>query len=378
MKLERLAISCGGTGGHFNPGLSIARRMKENGGEPVLVLGGKHAEKQAKTAAGYGIRTIQVSAVPPSKSPLKLLKFIKSTWTGVRSSKEFYAEFQPQALLCMGSYASLPPALAAKKVNLPLFLHDGNAKLGKANRFLSRWAKTIALSFPVKDPDAVCSCPGILTGMPLRPEIVRGVMSREKAIAEINARWNRSFSTEKPVVLIFGGSLGARTINTMTRIPSDLPGAETIQVIRLSGPGNLAEAEKCAEGSPADELVLEACQDMNILYSAADLVICRSGGSTVSELAVYGKYAVLIPYPFAAEDHQNDNARWLASTGGAEIIQNSECTQERFAHLFRAWFPNRVRFTERGKASLALAKPDAAQNVLDMIENILSSQTIKQ
>jgi len=92
MKLERLAISCGGTGGHFNPGLSIARRMKENGGEPVLVLGGKHAEKQAKTAAGYGIKTVQVSAAPPSKSPLKLLKFIKSTYPGPGAFNEIPAE----------------------------------------------------------------------------------------------------------------------------------------------------------------------------------------------------------------------------------------------------------------------------------------------
>lgn len=373
MKLERLAISCGGTGGHFNPGLSIARQMKENGGDPVLILGGKHAEKQAETAAKFGIRSVRISAAPIAKSPLKFLLFVFRTCFGFFSCLIFYMKFRPQALLCMGSYASFPPALAAFCTKRPVFLHDGNAKLGKANRFLSRRAKALALSFPVKDSAALCACPCILTGMPLRQEIVRGIMSKEDAVGEINSRWNRSFSAEKPVILVFGGSLGARTVNTMTRIPSDLPGADSIQVIRLSGPGNLADAEKCAEDSPADELVLEACQDMNLLYSAADLVICRSGGSTVSELAVYGKYALLIPYPFAAEDHQNDNARWLASAGGAEIVQDPDCSPEKFGTFFRTWLSNRAEFAERGTASKTLAKPEASQNVLDMIENILSS-----
>ena len=116
---------------------------------------------------------------------------------------------------------------------------------------------------------------------------------------------------------------------------------------------------------------------MNILYSAADLVFCRSGGSTVSELAVYGKYAVLIPFPFAADGHQDDNARWLAAAGGAAIIADSDCSEDRFASVLASWLADRDGYSANGRASRTLARPAASAEVLDMIDNILSvSQTM--
>lgn len=373
MKLERLAISCGGTGGHFNPGLSIARELKARGGTPVLVLGGAHVEKQAKTAAEFGIDVIRIDAAPLSVKPWKAVRFLFKTWKGVKQALAGFRRYRPQALLCMGSFASLPPALAARRIGLPLFLHDGNAKIGKANRFLSRWAKALALSFPVKD-SSVISCPAVLTGMPLRQELVNGTISKDEAIAAVNTRWHTAFSADRPTLLVFGGSLGARTINTSVKIPEDLFGAEQLQVIRLVGPGNLEAVRPLHAGSKAEELVLESCQEMNLLYSAADLVICRSGGSTVSELAVYGKYAVLVPYPFAAEGHQDDNARWLASAGGAEIIPDAECSPDRFGKFLRNWLADRAEFEAHGLQSKTLAMPRAAANVLDLVENILASQ----
>ncbi len=375
MTLSRLAVSCGGTSGHFNPGLSIARELKARGGTPVLLLGGKHAEKQAQTAAEYGIPSVRIAAMPLTKNPLKLPLFFKSLFSGAAKTKAVYREYGCQALLCMGSFASFPPAVAARMCRFPLFLHDGNAKIGRANRMLGRWAKALALSFPVADVSR-CRCPAVLTGMPLRPEIVNGVLDKADAVAEINRRWNAGFSPDRPLLLVFGGSLGARTINTKVRIPADLPGAHEIQVVRLVGPGNLEKIRPLYADSPAKELILESCGEMNLLYSAADLVICRSGGSTVSELAVYGKYAYLIPFPFAADGHQDDNARWLAAAGGASVIADADCSEAKFASLLREWLPRRDEFAERGKQSRRLAQPNAAAQVLNLIENILSvSQT---
>ena len=167
MKLTTLAISCGGTGGHFNPGLSIARALKARGGNPVLILGGKHVVKQAETAAKYGIEAVKIEAVPLTKNPFRLPMFFKHLFAGAAQTKAAYRKYGCQALLCMGSFASFPPALAARLNRFPLFLHDGNAKIGRANRMLSRWAKALALSFPVKDVSR-CKCPTILTGMPDR------------------------------------------------------------------------------------------------------------------------------------------------------------------------------------------------------------------
>ncbi len=373
MGLERIAFSCGGTGGHFNPGLAAAREFVTRGGTPKLILGGKHAVTQAAAAEYYKIPSMIFPASPHSLNPVAFFRFVRDFVIGYyRVRKEFLA-FRPQALLAMGSFASFAPVLAAKKLGIPVFLHDGNARVGRANRFLSKYANAIALSFPAVNEEEL-ACPAILTGLPLRREIIDSMRRREAAIAEINRRWNRNFSPDKPLILIFGGSLGAQTINTKLIVRNGSPHASELQQIRLVGPGKLAETEPLFKDSAAPVLLLESCREMNLLYSAADLVVCRAGGSTVSELAVYGKFALLLPYPYAAENHQEDNARWLAASGAAEIIHDSECSPEWFTNWIGRWYENREEYTKRGLAGKRLARTNAAANVLDMIENITLSQ----
>lgn len=373
MKLERIAISCGGTGGHFNPGLSIARTFVEHGGQAVLILGGTHSAKQAETAASFGIKSIRISSASIPKNPLKMPSFISATWKGMKQTKAMFDEFKPQAILSMGSFTSLPPAIASFRYKVPLFLHDGNARVGKANRFLSRFAKAIALSFPTVNADK-CACPAIITGMPLRPEIISGALPKEDAIKKINERWNCKFKPENPVLLVFGGSLGATSINRNVKCTSpDIPDLKKLQVIHLSGPGKLSEIQDYYEDSPCQVLVLESTGDMQLLYSAADMVISRSGGSTVSELAFYGKYSILVPYPFAADSHQDDNAAWLASAGGASILKDSECSPEAFVKIISHWLKNFDEYREKGTSLRAIATPKASQNVIDMIDNIIFS-----
>ena len=128
MKLEKLAVSCGGTGGHFYPGLSVARELNAAGGRALLILGGKNAPGQAEIARGFGVQTLQVAALPLSKNPLKLFRFLLAFLRGRRQCIRAFREFKPQALLCMARFASLPPAMAAKSMKIPLILHDGNAR----------------------------------------------------------------------------------------------------------------------------------------------------------------------------------------------------------------------------------------------------------
>ncbi len=374
MKLERLAISCGGTGGHFYPGLSIAREFNAAGGKALLILGGKHAKKQAETAAGFGVESLQISALPLSKNPVRLLLFFLKDLHGYFQTRRAFSSFRPQALLCMGSFASLPPAMAAKTGKIPLFLHDGNARLGKANKKLSRFAKALALSFP--SPDAAqCRCPTILTGMPLRPELVQGKTGKEEAIAEINRRWNKNFSPETPVLLVFGGSLGASSINRTSRmIPQKNSGIRNVHLIHLSGPGKLQELKSYYENAnPENILLLESSPDMHLFYSAADMIICRAGGSTVAELAYYAKFCVVVPYPFAAEDHQTYNAQWLTAPGGALSVKDSDCTTENFTKIVREWLEHQETYRKQAEKLSEIAIPDASRRVLDMIENITFS-----
>ncbi len=370
-KLERLAITCGGTGGHFNPGLSVAQALNARGGEAVLLLGGKHADKQLMIAEDAGVKAYKIDAVPIPKNPLNWFSFLKHLQCGKAESRRIMREHGIQALLSMGAYTSIPPVLAARSEKLPLFLHDGNARLGKANIFMSRFAEAVALSFPAVNAKKLHSS-SVLTGFPLRASLLDSPYIRTDAFAQINTLFGCSFSPEKPLLLVFGGSLGAEKINTCISLDPGEPASADLQVIHLAGPGKADSARTCYAGMEERALVLESFENMALLYSAADFVISRSGGSTVSELAYFGKYALLIPYPFAAERHQDDNAAWLAEAGGAEIVQDSDCSPELFRSILARWLRNKDQIIALGEKSRAVACPDAAGNVLRMIESRLS------
>ena len=207
--------------------------------------------------------------------------------------------------------------------------------------------------------------------MPLRHELLAGKMEKAAAMEEINRRWNVDFKADAPTLLVFGGSLGASSINRTSRISKTLPGGETIQLIHLAGVGKLEELERYYEGSGGRKLLLESSPDMHLFYSAADMIICRAGGSTVTELAYFGKYAIVVPYPYAAENHQMDNAMWLASSGGARIVKDSDCTEENFNRIVLDWLREPDKYREMGAKLAEIAIPDASRRILNMIGNIV-------
>lgn len=370
-KSLRLLISCGGTGGHFNPGLGIAKHLNELGGSSLLLLGGKHAPGQKITAEKQNVDAVTFTFDRPGKNPAAMIRFLFSVIRGYRTAKRLFREFRPDAVLIMGSSVSLPPALAAHWNHIPVFLHEGNAKVGKANRFLSRWADTAALSFPAVNSGSLRSA-SVVTGFPLRTALTDCRLTREEAFERINRTWNASFDPAKPLILVFGGSLGARNINmNFDADPAD-PRVKDLQVIHLAGPGRADELRTKYDAFPCASLLLESCSEMEVLYTAADAVVSRAGGSTVSEIAFFGKYALLIPYPYAAEDHQNDNARFLASAGGAEILSDRQATKEAFRSFVSRFLADVGEYRKKGRASLSLARPDAADAVLRMIADRLT------
>ena len=372
-ELNRLIISCGGTGGHFNPGLSTACAFRDAGGTPLLILGGKHFEEQSKTAEKHGLEYRRVSCAPLSKSPSGAFRFFSQQMKGIREARAIFREFKPDAVLSMGAFPSIPASVAAWRNGIPLFLHDGNARIGKSNRIFSRIASGIALSFPAVNEKKL-HCPSAVTGLPLRKALLEDVpASKEEAVARINATRGTAFSPDRPVVLVFGGSLGAAAINENFTIPIDHPASKTLQVIHLSGPGKYEAVHDKYSACGVNALTLESASDMQNLYVAADLVVCRAGGSTVSELAIFGRYAILIPYPYAAEGHQDDNARLLAGTGAARIVPNSECSPQLFRAILAEFLDNPGKFREAGKGALTMAQPRAAENVIEFIESTLKT-----
>ena len=325
---DHLVITCGGTGGHFYPGFSIDREQIARGKKFFLLLSGKNSIQQSAIAEKYHIpcQTLPNMPSPSLKRPGNCWRFLRGLLSGWLQAKKILKKENPSAVLGMGSFASLPVIWAAKSLKLPIFLHDGNARIGKANRFLSRYARALGTAFPAVNSDKVHS-PCTVIGMPLRPELKQQVLSKAEAIRSLNEKFDASLEEEYFTVLLFGGSQGARKLNEVFgQAVKKLSGNKKIpiQLIHLTGPGEYQSMIAFHAEAQYPVLLLPSLEEMHWAYQAADLVVSRSGGSSAAELIAFGKYAVLVPYPFAAEHHQDDNADYLLKLGAAVKLNNND------------------------------------------------------
>lgn len=326
-KLKKLIILCGGTGGHFFPGLSVARFFNGKDGKACLITGKHKINYKEKYSNLYGIKIFEINSRRISKNPFRILMFFFKFILGFFQSMRIFLKEKPDAVLAMGSYTSIPSGMAAVFMRIPLFLHDGNCVIGRANLFLARWAKLLMVAFPPVNKGINFSKVTV-TGMPLRPELVNsGVNGKKEALKLFNSICNKTFTDESHTILVFGGSLGAKTINTV--IPEaiiKMCADRKLQVIHLTGADDFKQTSESYKNIEVKSLVLEKFDNMALLYHISDLVICRSGGSTVTELEFFNKQAILIPYPHASENHQYYNALYYAGKGKADIIEDKNCT----------------------------------------------------
>lgn len=357
----KIVISCGGTGGHFFPGLALAREAgKENA---RLLLSGIHAENQKAIAEKYEIPAVALPPMPVWKR--HFFRFLGGLVKGYATARKTMKSDRPDAVIGMGSFASLPILLAAKNLHIPVFLHDGNARIGKANRILSRCAKMLGIAFPAVNH---CSCPVYECGMPVRQElIVQAEMTRLDALAKIKELFGTDFSADAPILLVFGGSQGAAAINAALPVALQKYGRSDIQIIHLTGVGKLDAAREAYQDLPNCRLLLETTSEMGALLAAADLVVSRSGGSTVAELALFGKPAVLIPYPYAAEGHQTDNARYYEKGGAASVLLQSDLSADVLLALLKCYLDDESKRKSASGCAKALGRPRAAADFLTAV-----------
>ena len=366
-KLSRLAITCGGTGGHFYPGLSIAVEAERRGIKVRMLLSGINSATQSEQSRKAGIETVVLPHMPHPGSPVSAMRFVKGAIGGYwRASREL-KRFAPQALLGMGSFAMTPVLMAAKRRGVPIFLHDGNTVIGKANRWASRFAEVVGCAYPPVNGDAV-RCKFESVGMPVRRELRdHADITKPEAIAKLNENFGTDFSADAPTVLVIGGSLGAASFNTV--FPEAFKSfGNSLQVIHLSGRGKLDAAREAYRDFGGKLLLLDSNGHVEWFMGAADLVFARAGGSTLAELTLFGKAAVLIPYPFAAEAHQQHNAEWFRSCGGGDFVPNSDLDAAKVGEFLRR---DPAFWRQCADASRREAKPDAAEKMLLLIEKHL-------
>ena len=357
-------IACGGTGGHLFPGLAVAEVLRARGHEVMLFV----SEKEIDSLAMTGREEFRFERLPsvgfPSPFSPRIFGFFGRFAESLRLCRGIYRRFKPHAVLGMGGFTSTAPVLAGKMRGVPTFIHESNAIPGKANRLTARMVRAVLLGF--KECAAFFpNAPTEVTGTPIRQELQP--MDRKLAREKLGLR------EDLTTLLVMGGSQGASGINqaVIKSLPllHDLP----IQVIHLAGARDerLVADNYQREKIPAHVAAFHHA--MEEVYSAADFAIARSGAASLAELAAFSLPAILIPFPYAAEDHQTKNAEIFVRAGAALLLKESDLTAESLAHKIRELIENPNELRRFAEVSARLAPKNAAALVVETMERYTQS-----
>ncbi|MEA2157163.1 MAG: UDP-N-acetylglucosamine--N-acetylmuramyl-(pentapeptide) pyrophosphoryl-undecaprenol [Solirubrobacteraceae bacterium] len=328
------------------PALAVAERLKAAGADVVFV-GGERAEAQLVPAAGYELRTLRVEGLSRS-NPLRAARAVLRAGAAVAAANRILGELRPDVVLGGGGYVAGPVGLAALVRRIPLVLTEADSHLGITNRLLAGRARRVCLAFAIEGRDGPRYR---VTGRPVPPP----------ATDPLAARARFGIAPGELCVLVFGGSLGARTINEAA---VEAFRAANFRVLHAAGERDHAALAPRVGGPHYD--LRPYIQDFGDALAACDLCVARAGGS-IFEIAAAGKPAILVPYPHASADHQTSNARWMAAAGAAVVVPDSELTAARLGQEVGALLGDRSRLAAMSAASAALARPDAAQVVADEV-----------
>ncbi len=352
----KIIIAAGGTGGHLLPALALAQEFKSIG-ITTLVIGRTTAVLQAEFhKAGIPFLEIPVVRLPRKKTGFILLPF--------RAGRAFFSaaacllRFRPSAVIGMGGYACAAPATAATLLRIPLYFCEQNLLPGKVTRTFSRISSAVFTSFP--DSSRYLRTKRTMEfGNPLRP-----FAEKNKKIA---ARQKLKIDEQKFTVLVLGGSQGAHRINLNISKSLDYLLPQEVQFIHLTGADDLSEMVEIYGRKNFQNYTESFFPEMGLLYSAADLVICRAGATTIAELNFFGLPSILIPYPFAAENHQILNANYLAGCGAAILREESSLDGEKLAREIKILASDRQKLNLMAEASQRLSHPEPAKRIVSLI-----------
>lgn len=352
----KIGIACGGTGGHVFPGLATAEVLRARGHEVTLWVSGRDIEKEALGGWVGPVITVPTRGFP-SRPGAKYVGAFRLLWRAFLQCRRTIRLYPPDVFLAMGGYASAAPVMAAHSRSIPVVLHEANVVPGRANRFLSRWAKVFALGFEetrhhIAHPNMV------YTGIPLRK------MKAENINADGNILKPGTFT-----ILAMGGSRGARALNEIVAkaVVNLHVGGKAVQIIHLTGAEDETSVRKKYLEAGLPHLVFAFLHNMDQAYRQTSLAICRAGGSTCAELAQFGVPALMIPYPHATSKHQLANARACAAAGAAEVAVEKELTADRLAKYICRLMTDNNKLQRMKNAALKRADKDAAGALADLV-----------
>lgn len=349
-------VACGGTGGHAFPGVAAAEELASRGHDVTVWDSGRSVESSV-------IRNWKGNVFSTGAKQLSAGNAFANIRSILRCRKEM-RKARPDVLLAMGSYSSLPPVLAARACGVPVVLHEANTVPGKAVDFLSRFAETVAISFP-STSEFLPGVETVCTGLPVRAGIASGTRFP-------------SIPPNAFTVFVTGGSQGAHAVNLLasealarlhrTIEAMDAPGKRPLYVIHQTGAADegMVMAAYAKAGVPSRVKAFE--DEMANAFASADVVVARAGASTCFELAACGKCSLLVPLPSAVRNHQHFNAEAFASIGAADEGTQAKLTVDSVANWLLSRYRNPAKIEDTGRKIKSLATPDAAKKLADAVE----------
>jgi UDP-N-acetylglucosamine--N-acetylmuramyl-(pentapeptide) pyrophosphoryl-undecaprenol N-acetylglucosamine transferase len=351
----RIIIAGGGTGGHVIPALAIAQQLKRQFAAEVLFIGtARGIETRLVPQAGFPLELIRVGALK-NVSLMTRAKTMFDLPRAIAASSRMLSEFDPEVVIGVGGYASGPAMVAAIRRRLPTLAFEPNVVPGFANRMIARWVSAAAVHF-----EETCKyfphCK--VTGVPVRA-----------AFFSISAKTGGS-----PTLLVFGGSQGARAINQAMTTTESLAGLRAkipgLHIIHQTGQRDYEQVLAAYQQSGVSYEVHKFIDDMPGTFARADLLVCRSGASTVGEITAAGKPAIFVPFPAAADDHQNVNARALERAGAAIVVEESNLDAAYLVDTIAALVGDAGRLRSMSAAAKSLAHPKAVEEIAEMVARL--------
>jgi UDP-N-acetylglucosamine--N-acetylmuramyl-(pentapeptide) pyrophosphoryl-undecaprenol N-acetylglucosamine transferase len=353
----RIVIAGGGTGGHVIPALAIAHQLKKQFAAEVLFIGtARGIETRLVPQAGFPLELIKVGGLK-NVSPMTRVKTMFDLPRALWASGRMLTDFTPDVVIGVGGYASGPAMFGAIRRRIPTLAFEPNVVPGFANRLVARWVSVAAVHF-----EETCEyfprCK--VTGVPVRATFFD--LPRKAG--------------DPPTLLVFGGSQGARAINQA--MIESLPGLRDrvsgLHIIHQTGERDYDNVLAAYQKSGVSGEVHKFIDDMPGTFARADLLVCRSGASTVAEITAAGKPAIFVPFPRAADDHQNVNARALERSGAAIVVEESNLEAAYLVDTIAALIPDPNRLQAMSAAAKSLAHPKAVEEIAAMVEGLISRE----
>lgn len=369
----RIVFAAGGTGGHINPALAAAGEIREKYPDAEILFIGTKGKMESRLVpkAGFDFKTISISGFQRKFSIQNIFRNIATLWRLAFSGmavKKILKAFKPDVVVGFGGYVSGPVVRTAAKMGIKTAIHEQNAFPGVTNKMLAKVADAVMLAVPKAEEYLECKNSPVVTGLPVRSEILRA--DREFARAELGL-------DDKPVIFSFGGSLGAKTVNeAMVGLISALYKEDNCHFIHGYGQYGKwfpdALKEKGVDIANAKNIdAREYIYDMDKCLAAADIIISRSGASTLSEIEAVGNASILIPSPNVSENHQYHNAMTLVNANAARVIEEKDLTDEKLLSVVRELLDDKALRDTMGENAKKLAVPDAQEQIAKIIISLV-------